>query len=537
VLALGIRYLNGFAAASEPDDLRRAEWPPHPGRVFMALAAAHFQTGADSEERKALRWLEDLEKEGRPLAPWIVAPDALERAVVTHYVPVNDDNAGCKQKNKKTVVFQEIGQTGLRRNRQGRTFARAWLQDDTVYLVWLDTDPDHSVRDALAGLAAKVTRIGHSSSLVQMWLAHTDEIGEPNWVPDDDRATVHLRIAPHGTLEYLERQFNGEAVATFSALQAVAADASDKKGQKAAKTRLKAEFKDGPPYQLRPTLSVYQGYAPPEPSDSEGVAVGTVFSPHLFALRLEHEQGPYRYLDLACVLALSQRWREALVSHCNDLTSSARSILAGHDSDGAPLQDAHLAFVPLAFVGHEHAHGHLLGVGLALPREITRDDRREVMRAVSRVRDLKLGRLGVWRVDSVTAARPAWNLRPVAWTAYPTGANQWSTVTPIAFDHHPKSRAKGAYLDEVAAMIALGCTRIGLPEPREVIVTPVSAHLGVPPAHEFPRLERKDGSFRRHTHAIILFDQPVCGPILLGAGRYRGYGLCRPMNAGEGGES
>ena len=80
-------------------------------------------------------------------------------------------------------------------------------------------------------------------------------------------------------------------------------------------------------------------------------------------------------------------------------------------------------------------------------------------------------------------------------------------------------------------MISRSCERIGLPVPREVIVTPVSAHLGVPPAHEFPRLERKDGSRRRHVHAILVFSEMVRGPILLGAGRYRGYGLCRPLDS------
>ncbi|GIW39501.1 MAG: hypothetical protein KatS3mg076_0078 [Candidatus Binatia bacterium] len=61
MLALGIRYLNGFVAASEtPMRARRPEWPPHPARVFMALAAAHFQTGADPSEREALLWLESL---------------------------------------------------------------------------------------------------------------------------------------------------------------------------------------------------------------------------------------------------------------------------------------------------------------------------------------------------------------------------------------------------------------------------------------------------------------------------------------------
>lgn len=74
---------------------------------------------------------------------------------------------------------------------------------------------------------------------------------------------------------------------------------------------------------------------------------------------------------------------------------------------------------------------------------------------------------------------------------------------------------------------------IYIPKTLAVIVTPVSAHLGVPPARAFPKLKRKDGSDRRHTHAILVFDGPVCGPVLVGAGRFRGYGVCRPTNADE----
>ena len=85
-------------------------------------------------------------------------------------------------------------------------------------------------------------------------------------------------------------------------------------------------------------------------------------------------------------------------------------------------------------------------------------------------------------------------------------------------------------------MIRECCSRIGLRAPREVVVTAVSAHLGAPPAHELPRLRRKDGSRRRHSHAILIFDEPVCGPMLLGAGRYRGYGVCRPIDGPQGGD-
>lgn len=531
MLALGIRYLNGYVAATEPDDEGRAEWPPHPGRVFMALAAAHFQTGGDPDERKALLWLEGLKEHGEPAAPHVVAPSACQRSVVTHYVPVNDDSAGCRNKQGKTVVFQEIAQTGLRRNRQDRTFARAWLvEHDTVYMTWPGFEPDSSTRAALEGLCAKVTRIGHSTSLVQMWLADAGEPGKATWVPEDARAETHLRLAPPGTLEYLERQFNGKAVEEFGALQVTADDATDKKAQKAARKRLREKYPDGAPPQLRPNLSVYQGYAPPSPEGAEGDATGTVFSPHLIALRLLPIAGPYRQLDLACALTMVGRWREALLSQSNDLSEAVRSVLSGHDANGAPLEEPHLALAPLAFVGHPNADGHLLGMGASLPGDLSRDDRRDVLRALGRVRELKLGCLGVWRLEAVTEARPPWNLRALAWTAHPLGALEWSTVTPVVFDRHPKVKGKAAYRAAVAAMVERCCARVGLPSPTQVIVTPVSVHPGVPSAHAFPRLNRKDGSPRRHTHAILVFDEPVRGPVLLGAGRYRGYGLCRPLD-------
>ena len=41
MFSLGIRYLCGWAMATHPSERDRPEWPPHPDRVFMALAAAH----------------------------------------------------------------------------------------------------------------------------------------------------------------------------------------------------------------------------------------------------------------------------------------------------------------------------------------------------------------------------------------------------------------------------------------------------------------------------------------------------------------
>ncbi|HKJ95025.1 MAG TPA: type I-U CRISPR-associated protein Csb2 [Gammaproteobacteria bacterium] len=524
MLAFGIRYLNGFVAATEPDDLECAEWPPHPGRIFMALAAAHFQTGADPTEREALLWLDGSTRGGEISPPQIAVPDAMQRAIVKHYVPVNDKSGPAK------AVLHSLPIT---RDRQDRTFTRAWLQEDTAYCLWPDLDPPKAYRQALAQLCAKVTRIGHSSSLVQMWLAGKEEIVAPNWLPDETRATLRLRIAGPGTLEYLEREYNAMAVEDYANLEVATKTASNDKDRKRARNQLKERYADGQPPQQRPRLSLYHGYARAGTQPEDEAVPGSLFSPHYIALRLEREDSAYRALDLLGTLNIVKRWREALISQGNDASDRIRSLISGHSPDGKPLGDPHAAFMPQPFIGTEHAAGHLLGLGLALPEEVTRDERRELLKVIARARRLKLGPLGLWRLDAVTESSPPWNLRPDTWTAWPQGATQWSTVTPIAFDRHSKAKNQVDRQREQAAMIAKGCERTGLPAPREVIVTPVSAHLGVPPAHAFPKLKRKDGGERRHTHAILVFDEPVCGPVLIGAGRFRGYGVCRAIGFSE----
>jgi CRISPR-associated protein Csb2 len=341
-----------------------------------------------------------------------------------------------------------------------------------------------------------------------------------------------LRIPGPGALDHLEQPYNAIAFEDHAVLKVTGMQTIDPKLHKESRKRLEEMYGNQSPPQ-RPRLSLYHGYARPVRKTTAAGAAQSMFSAHPLTLQINASQGPYRHLDLVSTLMLTHRWREAILSHSNGLLESVRRMLSGHDANGGPAGGPHLAFLPLAFVGHEHADGHLLGMGLVLPVDLSRDYRREALRAIAAVRELKLGPLGVWSAEPMTASQPPWNLRPEAWTAYPEGATHWSSVTPIVFDRHPKAKDRAQYQREAAAMIAAACTRIGLPIPREVIVTQVSAHLGAPPSFAFPRLRRKDGSQRRHAHAILVFDEPVRGPILLGAGRYRGYGLCRPIGEGN----
>lgn len=513
MLTLGIRYLTGSVVASDVADRRRVEWPPHPGRVFMALAAAHFETGADSAEREALEWLE------AQAAPQIHAAVHAERPVVTQYVPVNDKAGPSK------AALQSAA--GLTRARQPRTFARAWLEEENAYLVWPEAQPG-SRFGPLESLCGKVTRIGHSASLVEVWASQEAPQKSANWLPNEVRGSERFRVAGPGSLRYLERQFNQQEIDEFFELEAVAGDASDKKRQEAAKVASRDKFQNQPPVRLRPELSLSCGYAQPR-DEAAPPAPGTIFDPHMLVYALRREDGPYRQLDLAATLQLTGRFRESLLHH---LGPEPPEVLSGHRGE-ARSERPHMALLPLPFVGREHAHGGILGVAVAVPRDIDPADRQRLLRALGQLRqeDLKLGQLGRWKLGLPETGASPLTLRERVWTQAPLGARQWATVTPYVYDRHAKAKDKGAYQRELADAIRESWHRVRQSSEvsTEVVITPMSAHLGAPASHEFPRLARKDGSECRHTHAILIFDRPIVGPVLLGAGRYRGYGLCRPL--------
>lgn len=529
MFAIGLRYLTGYAVASDPSNRDRAEWPPHPGRLYMALADAYFETGEIPEERQALEWLE------MQPSPLVAASEADARSVRTHYVPVNDKAVAGK------TFLQSV--PTIARVKQPRTFPRVRPHDDTVWFIWPDADPSEGIFQALDSLCAKVVRVGHSSSLVQAWVTREAKGVQPRWIPDDDATDLRMRIPTRGTLEMLRERYNEEAIETFFEL-AARIQTSRGKEQRAAKAEFQEVFgepwrsKSRPPERLRPSLGFWQGYRLDDDA-AEPAPHASIFDPAITVLRLEPTDESFGgRLDLTTTLRLTDVLRRALIKRASELgLAPVPEVITGHKPNGQPLDRPHAAFIPLGFVGREHADGHLLGVALVLPRaeHWPRQDieRRQALMALARIQTLKVGRLGVWRLVPEVRESPAYNLTPAAWTGGRRGARVWGTVTPVVLDRHPKADSRRKYYDEIAAVIRKSCERIGLPSPVSVLAGPVSPHLGTPASWEFPRLERKDGSQRRHTHATIVFEEPVTGPVLLGAGRFRGYGLCRPLREGE----
>src|SRR5690606_10910594 len=87
------------------------------------------------------------------------------------------------------------------RTRQARTFPVVLPETPTFALVWPDADP-LSHYAALKSLCARVTRLGHSSSLVRCTIDERDVT--PTLVPSDEGDVV-LRVVGPGQLDRLER--------------------------------------------------------------------------------------------------------------------------------------------------------------------------------------------------------------------------------------------------------------------------------------------------------------------------------------------
>ncbi len=492
MLALAWQYLTGRAVATHPTDRNRPEWPPHPDRVFQALVAAWAEAGQDLSQRAALEWLSALPP------PLVAVPADVEPcAAPAVFVPVNDTHGPARGPYKDA----HLGLLPECRARKERRFPAVFAGDGVCALVWPDADPGQH-RAPLEALCRTVTRIGHSSSLVRAFL--TDSPPEPSWVPlaagDERGAELRLRVPGPGRL-----------------------------------AQLVEAYADGKEHWERPPPARWHAYARPAP---EVTVPQTVFDPRLIILR--RVAGERRFaLGGAQVPRLVESLRKALIAAAERTGSAvAKAVFSGHTADGSPAQCPHAACFPLPFVGAEHADGHLLGLAIALPRGLPRPDEDACYRALAEALDpetnalrLTCGAAGAMSLvyeDRDTPLRP-WALRPETWT-HP--ARCWATVTPIVLDRFPPKRGKDAD-HEAVSTIAMACARIGLPLPARVRVLPASTLTGSPAAHQIAPLRRKpDGARRWHVHAQLIFAVPVSGPVLLGAGRYCGYGLCKPVPAG-----
>jgi CRISPR-associated protein Csb2 len=553
MLAIEVELLTGRYAATAYNDRGRAEWPPHPARFFSALVAAiHDHEDTDQAERAALLWLEE---QSAP-ALWVDTDSRVGKRQVQHvYVPVNDVTLGegaalspkqwadafAKQKMKAKerltnaeAKFQEVSgqyqgsdaskkaQNELekakrafanegfsdaefdtaaalmpeRRTRQVRTFPVVVPETPTFAFIWPHADPSPH-RAGLEQLCARVTRLGHSSSLVRCSVIDRDLT--PTLVPGDEGDVV-LRVIGPGQLERLEQAFEHHQA-------------------------WKSRVLPSRPQRYRSASKVIA----PWPTTESMFSTDWVLFERVGGSRPVAS----RTTDLARAL------RSALIEihGSQDLPAS----LSGHEESG-PTQQPHVAFVPLPFVGHEHADGAIMGCALILPRELPTRDRDTLLRLVAKwemersdpegnltLSGGTLPSIVVRRVD--VSAKAA--LDPTRWSR---ASRRFITATPIALDKNPgnlrSNRDGTAYKAALEAQqnISDACLRVVGTRPSSVEVSLPPLLPGAQHVRDFlPWPGRPGRTPRVRVHADIRFESPVRGPLLLGAGRYFGLGLCLPV--------
>lgn len=492
MFALGVEFLMRRALMTRPDNREEPEWPPHPDRVFMALVAAWGEAGEDPDQRATLEWLQTLDP-----PELAVSVEASKRTTFTSYVPVNDLKAPELRGKEPTRTQIDDGAKLLpeRRLKAGRSFPAVVPASPRFYLAW-PLDVPANLRPALERLCALATYLGHSASPVRVWVADAvpEDASLERLVPEESRPTWQLRTFGPGRLEYLTGRFEAG---------------------------------------LRPQSSQWQGYARPRTDPEVDVQDGP-FDPALFVLR--ELSGNRRYALESCGIIADAIRKELMDRH----GPNPPEWLSGHAADALPSKQPRPAYVPLGFVGHEHADGHLLGVAIAVPRDFEQteelfrllgkhagDNRHEIESGVPylsvSVRNphldgREIGRLEI-ELDERPESRRQATLRAFSWTE---PARVWRTVTPIMLPQFPRRELSP---EEV---VAKACADAGYPVPLAVRVSHAPLVRGVPHSRSFHVKPRRGRPPRPLTHAEVEFAVPVRGPVLIGAGRYAGYGLCRP---------
>ena len=548
--AIEVNFLTGRYVATYYNDRQRSEWPPHPARLFSALVAAWAEDGGDPTEREALEW---LEAHGPPN---IGASEAVPRTVASHFVPVNDSSIIGSQTRRAKKVYdlmdqlekevissqgeitpkasriqeriakeQDVGKQvtvvgktpmssaiAMLPDRQGakqeRTFPSVTPDDARVTYIW-ESAPPESVDKTLDALLQRVTRLGHSSSLVSCRV--TLEPPEANHRPSVSGES--MRTVSRGQLAELERQYIRHG------------------GNKPRSL----------PYtDVRYTTGV-DGEQPEAASEPNTAGEWVVFE-----LAANSRFFPStRTVDLATAM------RGAILRYAEEPIPAE---ISGHRNDGTPIDGPHAAFLPLPYVGYSHADGRILGMALSMPKSMSDAASRALLRAIGRWEravprhpyplKLTLGRDGTAHMLRLRGPAVIVSLRPSIWQR---PSHRWVSATPIALPRHPgrlvggTAAAQAKAWEQAGATVAAACSHVGLPAPLSVEVSLRPYIAGARPARHFPAFSQKgrDGKpvRRQLVHASLTFDKPVTGPLMLGAGRFMGLGLMRPMReADESGE-
>lgn len=536
-LTISMTFPVGKYVAAAWDDKELAEWPPHPARFCLGLIDALHRGGNLPHWRNAFEW---LCSRGAPDIIVIPSDDLISiRSMKGYYVPSNtgQELSGQKDKVKKLVKLHYPA---------ARAFPTVFLDPDqpSIHFHWSNPAIPEKHRKPLGELLSALPRFGHSSSLVIATFSENCPPEGEGWkilrASEAVQTTTprhSVRVPFPGLLDAAEKAFDaGGRRKEMDDL--IERSSQVNNAGNLPKPAASPRPRHDPPHEWR-------GY-------SAEVTTETASGPWRDEILVLSQTSGTR-LSLVSTLQLTETFHKALIDRWNrehDLTDLP-SWISGHVPSKSgerttSTKDCHISIFPLPYVGAKHADGHILGIGIALPKPesigIPRSELVAIWRKTLRTMLEDDGTLELspkdhsWkiRLEAETSPKPRLALQASRWLE---PSETWNTVTPIVLDRHPKPHFRKdpeAWRRSCQEIIALACENLGLPAPIAINPSPYSVLKGAPPAPAMPAPRAGDGRPSRfHVHASITFPEKIAGPLLLGAGRYRGYGLCLPDTSDE----
>ena len=467
MLAIKVEFLHGTYRA-DPDGgavtgrAEMGEWPPSVARLLAAFVAADGM-GEDCRVTDGTE-LEFLEGLGAPVIH--AEPNPLHQRLHPRYVVLA---------SKKSATHQEYP---ARQGALVRPGVRVALRHAVVVYAWDDAEPADSL-DALQLRAARIGYLGCADSPVRVRVA-TD-------IEEASVSALHaFRPRATGTrMVSVPRPGHHLAVleAAYHAWQ---------------------EHGPGVARQQFPALRNLVAYAGPDDVVDENEA-GQIVA----WLRLKQGVSGRRIGDVTAAL------RAAVMSKYQRLYGDPLPReLHGHGFKGTGFEIARYLALPDA--GFDYSDGRIHGAAVWLPRdsdEATVDRARAAARSVEVLQTSSMS-VGVapWVGESrLTAATPRrWRER----------SKTWVTAVPAIHERFGK-------LD--LSELRRWCRHAGLPEPisfRSARVPLVKGALTLHPNEvQRPGAHAPD-AIKPYSHVEVRFAETVRGPVVIGGGRSRGFGLC-----------
>lgn len=215
------------------------------------------------------------------------------------------------------------------------------------------------------------------------------------------------------------------------------------------------------------------------------------------------------------ITAVTDLFKQAVLAKHQQIHGEPPPVLHGHGFVGNGYELAR--FLALPDVGFRRSRGRIHGLALWMPPG---SDAVECLRARDAATAVR--RINGEGINASVAPRPD-DKRPVAanparWCAE---SRVWVTAFPAIHE-----RRGQVNLGEVARW----CRHAGLPEPssfRSARGPLVHGAVDLAPVE----VNRPGRPGLPYSHVELRFPQAVRGPVVIGAGRQRGFGLCVPVNA------